>query len=141
LRQLESIEVEVNKFKAAMAQGNMADLMRVKRTLPAQLGKYLEDIKVDEGEGISSDVTGKWRDTALGLTKSAMEYLSMFGESAGTVEEGALGPLRRAIGKVAVLSEAVTKGVVEPDEAELRDLAKRLGAVKKELMTMGRELR
>jgi hypothetical protein len=51
LRQLESMEVEVNKFKAAMAQGNMADLMRVKRTLPAQLGKYLEDIKADEGEG------------------------------------------------------------------------------------------
>jgi hypothetical protein len=58
LRPLESMEVEVNKFKAAMAQGNMADLMRVKRTLPAQLGKYLEDIIADEGEGISSDVTG-----------------------------------------------------------------------------------
>jgi hypothetical protein len=34
----------------------------------------------------------------------------------------------------------VTKGVLEPDEEELRDLAKRLGAVKKELMTMGRDL-
>jgi hypothetical protein len=58
LRPLESMEVEVNKFKAAMAQGHMAGLMRVKRTLPAQLGKYLEDIIADEGEGISSDVTG-----------------------------------------------------------------------------------
>jgi hypothetical protein len=34
----------------------------------------------------------------------------------------------------------VTKGVLEPDERELRDLAKKLGVVKKELMTMGREL-
>jgi hypothetical protein len=140
LRQLESMEAEVNKFKAAMAQGNMADLMRVKRTLPARLGKYLEDMKADEGEGISSDVTEKWRDMALGFTKDAMEYLSGFGEGARTAEEDALGPLRRAIGKVAVLSEAATKGVVEPDEMELRNLAKKLGAIKKELMTMGREL-
>jgi hypothetical protein len=41
---------------------------------------------------------------------------------------------------VATLGEAVTKGVLEPDEGELRDLAKKLGAVKRELMTLGREL-
>jgi hypothetical protein len=41
---------------------------------------------------------------------------------------------------VAVLSKAVTRGVQEPDEEELRDLARRLGAVKKELMAMGRDL-
>jgi hypothetical protein len=39
-----------------------------------------------------------------------------------------------------MLGEAMTKGVLEPDEKELRDLARRLGAVKKELMTMGRDL-
>ncbi len=76
LMQLESMEAEVNKFKAAMAQGNMADLMRVKRTLSAQLEKCLEDIKADEGVGISSDATEKWRKATLGLTKDAMEYLS-----------------------------------------------------------------
>jgi hypothetical protein len=41
---------------------------------------------------------------------------------------------------VAALSEAVTRGVQEPNEEELRDLARRLGAVKKELMAMGRDL-
>ncbi len=34
----------------------------------------------------------------------------------------------------------MTKGVLEPDKGELRELAKKLGAVKKELMTLGREL-
>jgi hypothetical protein len=140
LMQLESMEAEVNKFKVAKAQGNMADLMRAKRALPAQLEKYLEDIKADEGEGMSSDVTGKWRKAALDLTKDAVEYLSGLGRGVEAAEEDALGPLRRAIGKVATLSEAVSKEVLEPDEGELRDLAKKLGAVKKELMTMGREL-
>jgi hypothetical protein len=92
LRQLESMEVEVNKIKAAMAQGNMADLMRVKRTLLAQLGKYLEDIKADEGEGVSSDIAGKWRDAALGLTKDAMEYLSGLGRARGQRKKMPLAP-------------------------------------------------
>jgi hypothetical protein len=59
LVQLEAMEAEVNKFKIARAQGNMADLMRVKRALPAQLKKYLEDIEADEEGGVSSDVIGK----------------------------------------------------------------------------------
>jgi hypothetical protein len=140
LMQLEAMEVEVNNFKAAKAQGNMAVLMRVKWVLSAQLKKYLEDIETDEGEGISSDVTGKWKRIALGLTKDATEYLSGIGRNVGAAEEDALGPLRRAIGRVATLGNAVTKGVSEPDEGELRDLAKKLGAVKRELMTLGRGL-
>jgi hypothetical protein len=40
LVQLEAMEAEVSKFKVAKAQGNMADLMRVKGALSAQLKKY-----------------------------------------------------------------------------------------------------
>jgi hypothetical protein len=69
-----------------------------------------------------------------------MEYLSGIGRDEDAAEEDALGPLRRAIGRVATLGEAVTKGVLEPDEGELHDLAKKLGAVKRELMTLGRGL-
>jgi hypothetical protein len=135
--QLETMEAEVSNFKAAKAEGNMADLTRVKGVLSAQLRKYLEDIEADEGDGISSDATGKWREAALGLTKDAMDYLNGMGRDVGAESEDALGPLRQAIGKVASLGEAVAVGVIEPDEEELRDLAKRLGAVKRELMAMG----
>jgi hypothetical protein len=83
---------------------------------------------------------GKWKKTALGLTKDTMEYLSRMGRDVGAEGEGALGPLRRALGRVASLGEAVTKEVLEPEEGELRDLAKRLGAVKRELMTLGKGL-
>jgi hypothetical protein len=140
LLQLEAMQAAVNKYVAVKAKGNMADLMRVKEDLPTQLRKYLGDIEADEGEGLSSNTTEKWRKAALDLTKDAMEYLNGLGRDVGSEEEGVLGPLRRAIGKVATLSEAVTKGVLEPNEEELRDLAKRLGTVKKELMTMGRDL-
>jgi CRISPR/Cas system CSM-associated protein Csm2 small subunit len=138
--QLETMEAEVSNFKAAKAKGNMADLTRVKGVLPTQLRKYLEDIEADEGDGISSDATGKWKETALGLTKDAMDYLNGMGRDVGAEGEDALGPLRRAIGKVASLGEAVTVGVIEQDEEELRDLAKRLGVIKRELMAMGRGL-
>jgi hypothetical protein len=82
---------------------------------------------------VSSDVTGKWKKTALDLTKDAMEYLSEVGRVVGAEDKDALGPLRRALGRVASLSEAVTTGVLEPEEGGLHDLAKRLGAVKREL--------
>jgi hypothetical protein len=84
LVQLEAMEAEVSKFKIARAQGNMADLMRVKGALPAQLKKYLEDIEADEEGRVSSDVTGKWKKTALDLTKDAMEYLNGVGRFVGT---------------------------------------------------------
>ncbi len=90
---------------------------------------------------MSSDVTGKWKKAALDLTKDTMEYLHGMGRNMGVEAKNALGPLRRVLGRVASLGEAVTSRVVEPEEGGLRDLAKRLGAVKKELMAMGRELK
>jgi hypothetical protein len=48
LVQLEAMEAEVSKFKVAKAQGNMADLMRVKGAPSAQLKKYVEDIEANE---------------------------------------------------------------------------------------------
>jgi hypothetical protein len=140
LAQLEAMEAEVSKFKVAKAQGNMANLMRVKEALSAQLKKYLEDIEADEEGGVSSDVPRKWKKAALDLTKDTMEYLSGVGRVVGAEGEDALGPLRRALGKVASLGEAVTSGVSEPEEGGLRDLSKRLGAVKKELMALSRGL-
>ncbi len=97
----------------------MADLMRVKLALPPLLQKYLEDLEADGREGLSSDTIEKWRQAALDLTEEAMKYVSKLGTTPGSAPEDALGPLRRAIGKVATPSEAVTKGIQEPDEEEL----------------------
>jgi hypothetical protein len=69
-----------------------------------------------------------------------LEYLNHFGEDPASRPDDVLGPLRKAIGKVAALTEAVTKGVQEPDEEGLRDLARKLGTVKKEIMAMNRSL-
>jgi hypothetical protein len=116
---------EVGKFKVASRQGDMASLMRIKAALSAQLKKYLEDMEADKEGGVSSDVTGKWKKAALDLMKNAMEYLNGIGRNVGTEGKDALGPLRRVLGRVASLGEAVTLGVSEPEEGGLRDLAKR----------------
>ncbi len=54
-----------------------------------------------------------------------MEYLRGVGRVVGAEGEDALGPLRREIGRVASLGEAVTAGVLESEEGGLHDLAKR----------------
>jgi hypothetical protein len=114
--------------------------MRVKQALPALLSKYLKDLETDEKDGLSSDVVETWKQAALDLTGDVLKYVGQLGVDPASKPDDALGPLRKAIGKIASLAEAVTKGVQEPDEEELRDLARKLGAAKKEIMTMSRGL-
>ncbi len=140
LRQIEGMREQVSKCAVAREKGNMADLMRVKEALPPLLSKYLKDLEADEKEGLSPDVVEKWKQAALDLTEDVMKYLGRLGVNPSSGPDDILGPLRRVIGKIATLSEAVTKGVQEPDEEELRDLAKKLGTAKKELMAMSRDL-
>ncbi len=138
--QMEGMREQVSRCAVAKDKGNMADLMKVKEALPPLLLKYLEDLEADEKEGLSPDVIKKRRQAALDLAEDVMKYVGQLGVNPASGPEGVLRPLRRAIGKIATLSEAVTMGVQEPDEEELRDLAKKLGVAKKELMAMGRDL-
>jgi methyl-accepting chemotaxis protein len=115
--------------------------MRVKKTLPNLMADYMKDLEADEKDRLSSDIVETWKEAALDLARDALEYLNNFSEGdPASRPDDALGPLRKAIGKVAALKEAVTKGVQEPDEEGLRDLARKLGAVKKEIMAMNRSL-
>ncbi len=86
----------------------MASLMRVKEALTTQLKKYLDDIEADEEGRVSYDITGKWKKAASDLTKDTLEQLSGIGRDVGSRGEDALGPLRRVLGKIAGLSEAVS---------------------------------
>jgi hypothetical protein len=118
----------------------MADLMGVKETLPSLLSKCLKDLETDEKDGLSSDVVETWKQAALDLTGYVLKYMGQLGVNPASRPDDALGYLRRAIGKIASLTKAVTRGVQEPDEEELRDLARKLGTARKEIMTMGRDL-
>ncbi len=89
---------------------------------------------------MSSDVIETWKQAALDLTGDVLKYVGQLGVNPASWPDDALGPLRKAIGKIASLVEAVTKGVQEPDEEELRDLARKLGTAKKEIMAMSRGL-
>ncbi len=140
LVQIEGMREQVSKCAVAKEKGNMADLMRVKAALPPLLLKYLKDLEADEKQGLSPDVVERWKQAALDLTEDTVKYVGQLGVNPASGPEDVLRPLRRATGEIATLSEAVTMGVQEPDEEELRDLAKKLGAAKKELMVMGRDL-
>jgi hypothetical protein len=116
LMQIEAMREQVSKYVAAKGKGNNADLMKAKQTLPNLLTEYMKDLETNEKDGLSSDIVKTWKEAVLDITKDALEYLSYFGVNPATGPDDALGPLRKAIGKVAALSEAVTKGVQEPDE-------------------------
>ncbi len=138
LLQVEAMRGQVTKYITAKGKGDNANLMEVKQTLPNLLTGYLKDLEMDKKDGLSSDVIETWKQAALDITKDALEYLDHFGVDPASRPDDALGPLRKAIGKVAELTEAVAKGVQEPDEEGLRDLTRKLGTVKKEIMGISR---
>jgi hypothetical protein len=55
----------------------------------------LKGIEVDEEDGVSSDVTGKWKKTAMDLTDNILAELKGMGRDVGSEEEDALGPSGR----------------------------------------------
>jgi hypothetical protein len=141
LLQVEAITEQVTRYAGAKGKGDNADLMRVKQPLPNLMAAYMKDMEADEKDGLSPDVVEMWKEAALDIARDALEDLKHFGEGdPASRPDDALGPLRKAIGKVAALTEAVAKEMQEPDEERLRDLARKLGTSKKEIMAMDRSL-
>ncbi len=66
-----------------------------------------------------------------------MERVSLYGRNVADEKEDALSPLRRAMGKVASLNEAVAQAKNAPEEESLRDLGRRLGEARRELISLG----
>jgi hypothetical protein len=103
------MEVETNNLRAAQKKGDMAGIMRGCEVLRAQLNEYLKGIEADEENGVTSDPLGKWREAASSLMKDILEKVSLYGRTVADEKEDALGPLQRAMEKVASLSEAIAK--------------------------------
>ncbi len=109
LLQVEAIREQVTRYLGAKRKGVNADLMRVKQTLPKLMADYMKDLEADEKDGLSTDIVETWKDVALNAARDALEYLNHFGEGdPASRPDDTFGPLRKAIGKVAALKEAVT---------------------------------
>jgi hypothetical protein len=141
LAQVEAMREQVTRFTGAKAKGDNAGLMRVKLALSDIMEKFMKDVDKDEEDGLAPNVVEAWKGQAYAVVKEALEFFEHFGEGGqASKPEDSLGPLRKAIGVATHLAEAVTKEVQDPSEERLRDLARKLGAVKKEIMAMSRSL-
>jgi hypothetical protein len=74
---------------------------------------------------VSSNITGRWSKVAVDLTKDTVEPLDKIGRDVDAEEKDALG---------------LTREAPESEEEGLRDFARRLGAAKREVMALNREL-
>jgi hypothetical protein len=106
---LKVMEVETNNLRAAQKKGDMTGIMRGCEVLRAQLNEYLKGMEADEENGVTLDPLGKWREAASSLMKDILEKVSLYGRTVADEKEDALGPLQRAMEKVASLDEAIAK--------------------------------
>jgi hypothetical protein len=136
--QLKVMEAEVDKLRAVLKRGDMTGIAKGYSILKDQLDEYIKGLKADkEGDLLISDLSGTWREAAMNLTKDILEKVSPYMRTVASEKEDALGPLRRAMGKVAGLNEAITRVEDAPEEEGLRALGRDLIRVKRELMSLG----
>ncbi len=110
LTQVEAMREQVTKFSGARAKGDNAGLMRVKLALNDMLEKYMKDVDKDEEDGLAPDVVKTWKDQVYMVVKKALEFFGHFsGEDLASKPEDSLAPLRKSVGAVTHLAEAVAR--------------------------------
>ncbi len=140
LMQVEAMREQVTWYSGARASG----AARIKPTLHELVDKYMADVNKDEEDGLAPDVVQTWKDQAYQIVNEALQFFDGFIEddSAPSAPKpvDSLAPLRKAIEIATYLTEAVAKEIQDPGEDRLRDLARKLGTSKKEIMALSRSL-
>jgi hypothetical protein len=141
LTQVEAMRELVTRLNGARAKGDNAGIMKIKGAMDDILEKFMKDVDKDEEDGLAPDVVETWKNQAFEVVKEAGSFLKQLEEGDPASMPGdSLGPLRKAVGAATHFAEAVTKEVPDPSEERLRDLARKRGAAKKEIMAMSRSL-
>jgi hypothetical protein len=107
----------VDKLRAALKRGDMTGIAKGYSVLRDQLDEYLKGLEAGkEGDLVTWGPSGTWRKAATNLTKEIMDNVSPYMRTVADKKEGAHGPLRRAVGKVADLNEAIARAEDAPEE-------------------------
>jgi hypothetical protein len=107
----------------------------------------MTDMNKDKEDGLAPDEVQTWKDQAYQIVNEALHFFDGFIEddsapSAPSVPKpvDSLAPLKKAIEIATYLTEAVAKEIQDSGEDRLRDLARKLGTSKKEIMALSRSL-
>jgi hypothetical protein len=141
LAQVEAMREQVTRYNGARASRDNAALARIKPTLYDLVDKYIADVDKDEKDGLAPDVVKTWKDQAYLVVDEALTFFGNFIEDDPAPKSGdSLAPLRKAIETATHLAETVAKEIQDPGEERLRDLARKLGTAKKEIMALSGSL-
>jgi hypothetical protein len=141
LVQVEAMREQVIRYNSARASRDNAALARIKPTLHELVDKYMADVNKDEEDGLAPDVVQMWKDQVYLIMSEALHFFDSFIEDDSAPKPAdSLAPLRKAIETATHLTEAVAKEIQDPGEERLRDLARKLGTAKKEIMALSRSL-
>jgi hypothetical protein len=141
LAQVEAMREQVTRYNGAQANRDNAALARIKPTLYDLFDKYIADVDKDEEDGLAPDVVKMWKEQVYQVVNEALTFFGNFIEDDPAPKPGdSLAPLRKAIETATHLAEAVAKEIQDPGEERLRDLTRKLGTAKKEIMVLSRSL-
>jgi hypothetical protein len=147
LMQVEAIREHATRVAGARASGDNAAIGSATQAMLGLVAKFMADVDMEMVDGLDPDTTRAWREQVYEIVSAArLDQPSSGGAGVGAgppapVEASDhLAPLKSAIKLATHTMEAVAREIQDPDEITLRGFGKHLGNLKKEIMTLSRNL-
>ncbi len=147
LKQIEAIREQATMLHGCRLNKDRSTEESVARTMRSAVIEYMAAMDQDKEDGLDPDTARLWKEQAQEIVTLANLDMPV----AGTREDvPALAPrgedaeclatLKDAIDQARYIADAVSKELTDPEETVLRGFGKQLGASRKEIMALGKNL-
>ncbi len=147
LQQVEAIGEHATMLHANRLNGDKFGEESVRKAMKKLVDEYMAAVEQDKDDGLDPDTARMWKEQVHEIVAKAK--LDQPVESCGVSKSGTvaqprvkdrLTPLRSVIEQATYTMQAVTRELTDPNETVLRGFGKQLGNMKKEIMTVSRDL-
>ncbi len=147
LKQIEAIREQATMLHGCRLNKDRSTEESVAKTMRNAVIEYMTAVDQDKEDGLDPDTAWLWKEQAQEIVTLANLDMPVAGTREGEPEpvpreEAAdcLASLKNAIDQARYIADAVTKELADPKETVLRGFGKQLGASRKEIMALSKNL-
>jgi hypothetical protein len=147
LKQIEAIREQATMLHGCRLNKDRSTEESIAKTMRNAVIEYMTAVDQDKEDGLDPDTARLWKEQAQEIVTLANLDMPVAGTredepEPAPREEAAdcLAPLKNAIDQARYIADAVSKELADPEETVLRGFGKQLGASRKEIMALSKNL-
>jgi hypothetical protein len=147
LKQIEAIREQATMLHGCRLNKDRSTEESVVKMMRNAVIEYMTAVDQDKKDGLDPDTAWLWREQAQEIVTLANLDMPVAGTRGDEPEPApreeaadCLAPLKDAIDQARYIADAVSKELADPEETVLRGFGKQLGASRKEIMTLSKNL-